>query len=146
MPSFAHQAVQLVSGAHGTAPECLVPAVVLCRLSDFIRNDRSFDADNQAKVNAMAKNRRKSAGPAALNPVFHWSFEIRVLPAHQTRHEFAGYIGVPFLQPKALPNSSKFWTLPLTLHLPGECGSVSADWRADASVSFSHQTCAKPIK
>src|SRR5581483_4186341 len=65
---------------------------------------------------------------------------------HQTRHEFTGTMGCPFLQPKAFPNSSKFCTVPFTRHSPGECGSVSADCRADCSVWFWHHTCAKPMK
>ena len=65
---------------------------------------------------------------------------------YQTRQELAGYIGCPLLQPKALPNSSKFWTLPLVRQRPGEWGSVRAIWRAEASVWFWHQTWAKPRK
>jgi len=41
-------------------------------------------------------------------------------------HELAGYIGCPLVHPKALPNSSKFCTLPFVRQRPGECGSVSA--------------------
>src|SRR5208283_2212195 len=55
---------------------------------------------------------------------------------YQTRQELAGYIGWPLVQPKALPNSSKFCTEPLTRQRPGEWGSVSAAWRADCSVWF----------
>ena len=53
---------------------------------------------------------------------------------YQTRQDFAGTIGWPCLQPKALPNASKFCTEPLTRQRPGEWGSVSAAWRADCSV------------
>ena len=49
--------------------------------------------------------------------------------AHQVRQTLAGIMGWPTLQPKALPNSSKFCTVPLTRHLPGECGSVLASTR-----------------
>ena len=66
--------------------------------------------------------------------------------AYQTRQEFVGYIGLPWVQPKAFPNSSKFWTEPLTRHLPGECGSTRAAWRAAASLVFWHHTWAKPMK
>ena len=65
---------------------------------------------------------------------------------YQTRQEFAGYIGWPLVQPKALPNWSKFCTVPLTRQRPGEWGSTSADWRAACSVWFWHHTCAKPRK
>jgi len=65
---------------------------------------------------------------------------------YQTRQEFSGTMGWPFLQPKALPKASKFWTVPFTRQRPGACGSVSALWRAMASVRFSHHTWAKPIK
>jgi hypothetical protein len=44
----------------------------------------------------------------------------RAKPPYHTRHELTGYIGWPFWQPKALPNSSKFCTVPFTLHRPGE--------------------------
>src|SRR5580692_4267184 len=60
----------------------------------------------------------------------------RAIDSYQTRQEFSGYMGWPLLHPKALPNSSKFCTEPLVRHLPGECGSVSANWRADCSVEF----------
>ena len=40
--------------------------------------------------------------------------------AYQTRQAFSGIMGWPFLQLKALPNSSKFCTTPLTRHCPGE--------------------------
>ena len=65
---------------------------------------------------------------------------------YQTRQELIGYMGWPFLHPKAFPNSSKFCTVPFTRHLPGEWGSTSADCRADGSVWFWHHTCAKPMK
>ena len=52
----------------------------------------------------------------------------------------AGIIGCPTLQPNALPNSSKFCTVPLTRHSPEECGSVLASTRADCSVAFWHHT------
>jgi hypothetical protein len=39
---------------------------------------------------------------------------------YQTRQEFAGTMGWPFVQPNALPNSSKFCTVPLTRQRPGE--------------------------
>jgi hypothetical protein len=39
---------------------------------------------------------------------------------YHTRQDFSGYIGCPLVQPKALPNSSKFCTDPFTRHLPGE--------------------------
>ena len=65
---------------------------------------------------------------------------------YQTRQEFTGYMGWPLVQPKALPNSSKFCTAPFARHSPGEWGSVSADCRADCSVWFWHQTWAKPRK
>ncbi len=70
----------------------------------------------------------------------------RMASSYQTRQDFAGNIGWPLVQPNALPNSSKFCTEPLTRQRPGECGSVSADWRADCSVWFWHHTCAKPRK
>ena len=66
--------------------------------------------------------------------------------AYHTRQEFAGYMGWPLVQPKALPNSSKFCTEPLTRQRPGEWGSTSADWREDCSVWFWHHTSAKPRK
>ena len=47
----------------------------------------------------------------------------------------AGIIGSPFLQPKALPNSSKFCTVPLTRHSPVECGLVLAWLMAACCVS-----------
>ncbi len=65
---------------------------------------------------------------------------------YHTRQEFSGTMGCPLVQPKALPNSSKFCTVPLTRQRPGECGSVSARCRADCSVWFSHHTCANPRK
>ena len=37
---------------------------------------------------------------------------------YQTRHEFSGIIGWPTLQPNALPNSSKFCTVPFVRHSP----------------------------
>ena len=40
--------------------------------------------------------------------------------AYHTLQEFAGYMGWPLVQPKALPNSSKFRTVPLTRQRPGE--------------------------
>jgi len=40
--------------------------------------------------------------------------------AYQTRQELAGYMGWPLVQAKALPNSSKFCTVPLTRQRPGE--------------------------
>ena len=39
---------------------------------------------------------------------------------YQTRQALVGIMGWPTLQPKALPNSSKFWTVPLTRHSPVE--------------------------
>jgi hypothetical protein len=39
---------------------------------------------------------------------------------YQTRQEFVGYIGWPLVQPNALPNSSKFCTVPFTRQRPGE--------------------------
>jgi hypothetical protein len=39
---------------------------------------------------------------------------------YQTRQEFAGNIGCPLVHPKALPNPSKFLTVPLTRQRPGE--------------------------
>ena len=65
---------------------------------------------------------------------------------HQTRQAFSGIIGWPTLQPKALPNSGKFSTVPFTRHWPELCGSVFASTRELASRTFSHQTCAKPMK
>ena len=41
---------------------------------------------------------------------------------YQTRQLLAGYMGVPTLQPNALPNSEKFCTVPSVRHLPGLCG------------------------
>ena len=38
----------------------------------------------------------------------------------QTRQEFVGYIGWPLVHPNALPNSSKFCTVPFTRQRPGE--------------------------
>ena len=40
--------------------------------------------------------------------------------AYHTRQEFVGYMGWPSLHPNALPNSSKFCTVPFTRHSPGE--------------------------
>ena len=54
--------------------------------------------------------------------------------SYQTRQAFSGYIGWPLWQPKALAKPSKFCTLPLVRHLPGEWGSVKASCRADCSV------------
>jgi len=65
---------------------------------------------------------------------------------YHTRQEFSGYMGCPFLQPNAFPNSSKFCTEPFTRQRPGECGSVSASCRETASVWFWHHTWAKPMK
>ena len=87
-----------------------------------------LDARTGGKVNgrstesACSKTRLKSAAPPGRRMLY------------QTRQEFAGTIGLPLAQPKALPNSSKFCTEPLTRQRPGEWGSVSADWRADCSV------------
>src|SRR5438874_10977640 len=69
-----------------------------------------------------------------------------VCAAYQTRQAFSGIIGCPTLQPNALPNSGKFCTLPLMRHLPELCGSVLASTRDVASRTFSHHTCAKPMK
>ena len=55
---------------------------------------------------------------------------------YQTRQELTGYMGWPLVQPKALPNSSKFCTVPSTRQRPGEWGSVSASWRDEDSVWF----------
>src|SRR5208283_270648 len=57
---------------------------------------------------------------------------------YQTRQDVAGYMGWPLVQPKALPNWSKFCTEPFTRQRPGEWGSTSAAWRADCSVWFWH--------
>jgi hypothetical protein len=43
---------------------------------------------------------------------------------YQTRQAFAGIMGCPTLQPKAVPNSDMFWTTPFTRNWRGECGSV----------------------
>jgi hypothetical protein len=91
-----------------------------------------------ASRTALHRRKRERAGSVASG-----SFDAR---DYQTRQEFSGYMGWPLLHPKALPNSSKFCTEPLVRHLPGECGSVSANWRADCSVEFWHHTCAKPMK
>lgn len=64
----------------------------------------------------------------------HSENAIARFPPYQTRQELTGTMGWPCLQPKAFPNSSKFRTDPLTRHRPGECGSTSAAWRAEASV------------
>lgn len=97
---------------------------------------------------AAANLPASSVFPPAESPAKSLSPGSRVsfVAPYQTRQLFAGYIGVPCLQPKALPNSSKFCTLPFTRHLPGECGSVVASMRAIWSVWFPHQICAKPIK
>src|SRR5277367_1869328 len=65
---------------------------------------------------------------------------------YQTRHEFVGIIGWPTLQPNALPNSSKFCTVPFVLHSPVLCGSVFASTRAFCSVWFWHHTCPNVMK
>src|SRR6201996_6213197 len=70
-----------------------------------------------------------------------------VIPLHHhTRQAFSGYIGEPFLQPKAFPNSSKFCTVPFTRNLPGECGSTFTIMREYSGRRLSHQICPKPIK
>src|ERR1035437_3521010 len=61
----------------------------------------------------------------------HASKPLRLMISYQTRQDFTGFIGLPWLQLKAFPNSSKFCTLPFTRQRPGECGSVSAACRAD---------------
>src|ERR1700736_6123371 len=68
------------------------------------------------------------------------------LTFYQTRHEFSGIIGWPTLQPNALPNSSKFCTVPLVRHSPVLCGSVFASTRAFCSVWFWHHTCPNVMK
>src|ERR1700678_2536895 len=65
---------------------------------------------------------------------------------YQTRQDFAGYIGCPFLQPNALANSSKFCTVPFTRQRSAEWVSLRASWRANSSVWLVHQTWPKPRK
>ena len=65
--------------------------------------------------------------------------------SYQTLQAFTG-IGWPCLQPKALPNSGKFCTLPMMRHSPELCVSVLANTRAVASRVFSHHTWAKQMK
>ena len=55
-------------------------------------------------------------------------------PDYQTRQDFSGLMGWPLAHSNALPNSSKFWTVPLTRHRPGECGSAETDCRAENEV------------
>ena len=50
---------------------------------------------------------------------------------YQIRQHFSGYMGWPLAHPNALPNSSKFCTVPLTRDRPGECGSAETDRRAE---------------
>jgi hypothetical protein len=61
---------------------------------------------------------------------------------YQTRQGCSETIGSPALQAKASRNSGMFCSTPLARNGPGECGSVAARTRDDASVEFSHQICA----
>ena len=65
---------------------------------------------------------------------------------YQTRQLLSGVMGEPALQLKALPNSSKFCTVPSVRHFPELWGSVLARTRATCSVRFSHQTWPKLMK
>jgi hypothetical protein len=102
-----------------------------------------LDADGAKKVIAQLRGRCLGGDCQASAGV---SLRGCLAALYQTRQELTGYIGCPLEQPKALPNSSKFCTLPLVRQRPGECGSVSADCRAEGSVWFWHHTWAKPRK
>jgi hypothetical protein len=105
--------------------------------SSFLGAIADLDAAQALKSTcAGGKKQQAAARRAAHEPAAHPG---RARPYH-TRQEFTGYMGWPFLQLKALPNSSKFCTEPFTRYWPGECGSTSESWRATCSVWFWHQT------
>ena len=91
------------------------------------------------KRKAKAKPRSESGALGKSDEESPGCYQVRQPPE-------AGIIGSPFLQPKALPNSSKFCTVPLTRHSPVECGLVLAWLMAACCVSVPHQTCAKEMK
>ena len=74
------------------------------------------------------------AHPPCLRPCLR-GYELRFV-LYQVRQTFAGIIGCPVLQLNALPNSSKFCTVPFVRHSPELCGSVFARTRAACSVMF----------
>jgi len=85
------------------------------RMPFGLRKDRKC---HRATAGKSPKIRGIGAGPEAPAPT---------PGCYQTRQEFTGYMGCPFVQPNALPNSSKFCTDPLVRQRPGEWGSVSAN-------------------
>ena len=127
------------------------PACFRCLANASFWMRSQFRRSEGGKCQAMRSGSRESSADPdrnSLTPPDRVALGNRsaAAAAYQTRQEFTGYMGWPFLQPKALPKASKFCTVPLTRQWPGECGSMSDNCRAICSVWFWHHTWAKPMK
>jgi hypothetical protein len=106
------------------------PATSTCSMKTTVDATRN-QGPHRRKI-LSAKSQHLAASTAAC-PCKQGLFDSRSVN-YQTRQLLTGIIGWPTLQPNALPNSSKFCTVPFTLHSPVLCGSVFACTRALCSV------------